>query len=140
MNGDLDARFPRLLIHAFGVNEEPVWNDVKRMIFVEPHVPVDPRSLVPPAFRIIRIHAYDDHVQLVAEIRDVADVDGEGRVAAEVAVKQMAVDVHRAMGRDAVEAQGEVTALVTFLKAKMPPVPRDPPRQKPLAHMVVRSE
>ena len=69
-------------------NEYAIRRDVHRRRLDQPHVPVDPRPLIPPPFHVRRIDAHGDDVQLVAECRDVGDVDGERRVAAEVAVKR----------------------------------------------------
>ena len=104
--------------------------------FRQPHVPVDPGAFVPPPFRMRCVDADRDAVERLAKAGDVGDVDGERRVAAEVAVEQMAVDPDRAVRRNAVKAQREVLAAIGFFELKIAAIPGDPARQESGVHVI----
>src|SRR4051812_43357725 len=106
----------------------------------QPAMTIDAGAFVPPPFHVRRINANGDDVQLVAEVRDVADVDGEGCVAAEVPVQEVTIDVDRAVGGDAVEPKRQVLSAIGIFEAKVPAIPGNAAGQVAAVEMVLGIE
>src|SRR5262249_31551289 len=103
-------------------------------------MPVYPRAFIPPTLGIRRINTHRNAVELIAEIRDIGNIDRERRIAAEVAVQQMTIDVHGAVRGHAVKPDRQVLSAIGFFETKMPAIPSDPAREKSRIDVIVRIE
>ncbi len=88
---------------AHGIGKDAIGLNVDGVSFDEPRVAIEARAFVPPAFLRHGIDLHGDGVDAVAELGEGRDVDVRRGVAAEVAIRENAVDPNGGVRRDAVE-------------------------------------
>lgn len=90
----------------------------------QPDVAVDARAFVPPALGRGRVDAHGDDVA-AAVVQVVGDVDAEARVAARLAMQEVAVDPDDAVAEHAVELERDAPAACRRRERELAPVPAD---------------